>query len=1621
VLSTAIFLTPMAVSVGVASLVASTIPHPQGVLRTVSWWVLVLGASTLGLYGAERAARRFLPLAALMKMTMLFPDRAPSRLGVALRSGTTKDLERRLDIGQLAAEEPIAAAAEILSLAGALNAHDRQTRGHSERVRAITDMIAEELDLSPGDRDRLRWSALLHDIGKLTVHSEVLNKTEKLSDADWEELKRHPVEGARLIAPLSAWLGEWSLTVAQHHEKHDGSGYPYGLAGEEISLGARIVSVADSFEVMTATRAYKRPSSASWARQELTRCAGTQFDPVIVRAFLNISIGRLRRAMGPLSWLVDVPVVSQIEHLGQVASAGSRTALLAGAVGASALAATSLPASDAIARPDVPAHVIDHASAVAPPAAKLGQVITFDSHAPSPRVGETTHLKATGGGSENAIVFDVGSRSTHTCSLSGSVVSFLQAGRCVIDANQSGDARYDAAAEAKEIMIVRPGLLAVNVTSNAAAPGSTLVFTASVAAPPGGPRPSGSVTWVVRAPDGSSPPCSSTRAESEGSTETFTCSVADAGAGTYSAVATYSGDGNYRSGTSVSKDATIAAPAPVQEAPTTGSVSTTKSAGFSDQLATGDPPGSVSFATSSADAHLAISSSGELTTLAKLPAGSYKASGTDATALGAAGTWSYTLTVTPVAIVQGGPGEATVSTANSAQATDQLVTTGQNGTVSFTTTSPNANLSVASSGAVATAGTLAAGTYTVSGTDADSYGDGGTWSYALTVTAVSIDQTAPTTDGVSTTNSAQFASHLATSGEIGAATFATTTPDAQLLVASSGAVATAGTLAAGTYTVSGTDADSYGDNGTWSYTLTVTAASIDQIAPTTDSVSTTNSSAFSDQLATNGQNGVVTFVTTTPNANLAVASSGAITTAGTLATGSYTVSGTDADSYGDTGEWGFTLVVSAVSIAQVDPDLASVSTTNSAAFTDQLATTGQNGAVSFVTTTPNANLAVASSGAVTTSGTLAAGSYTASGTDADSYGDTGTWSYTLTVVAVTINQSTPTAGSVSTTNSAAFTDQLATTGQNGAVSFDTTTANANLAVASSGAMTTSGTLAAGSYTVSGTDADPYGDSGAWSYTLTVTAVPINQSTPMTGSVSTANSAGFTAQLSTAGQNGTVSFTTTSPIANLSVASSGAITTSGTLAAGSYTVSGTDADSYGDSGTWSYTLTVNAVPINQSTPMTGSVSTASSAGFTDQLTTTGQTGAVTFVTTSPNAHVAVTTSGAMSTTGGTLSAGSYTVSGTDADSYGDTGTWSYTLTVTAVTINQSVPTTGSDSTTNSAGFTDQLATTGQIGAVTFTTTSPNAHVAVTTSGAISTVGGILNAGSYTVSGTDADSYGDTGSWSFTLTVTAVPITQGSPLGASESWGLLWQLLSPNFTDQLATSGQNGAVTFVTTSPNANLSVSSTGAVTTSGILGFGTYAVSGTDSDAHGDTGTWSYTLSVGFSTIDQQAPTTAGVSTTSSAAYTGQLATDDPNGSVTFVTTSPSADVGVSSSGVITTSGTLAAGSYTVSGTDTDSFDGAGTWSFTLTVSAVAINQIAPVSGTVVAASSGTFVDQLVTSGQSGAVNFVTTVPNANLTVSSSGALATTGTLASGTYTVSGTDTDAYGDAGTWTYTLTVQ
>jgi hypothetical protein len=360
------FLAPILVAVGAASLCGALLPAPHHTLSTLVWWALIIVVPGVVYAGAGRLARRALPLAALLRATLVFPDRAPSRLRVARRAGSTKALERQLREARErgAVDEPMVAAEHVLALAHSLNRHDRLTRGHSERVRMYTDLIADQLRLAPEDRNRLRWAALLHDIGKLSVSVTILNKRGAPTAEEWRILETHPQEGARLAAPLMDWLGPWADTIAQHHERYDGNGYPAGLAGEEISLGGRIVAVADSFETITAVRSYKPAMSPEAGRQELARCAGTQFDPVVVRAFLQASLPRMSLLGGPLAWLGALRAVNGFSRFGQLVTAVSRTAVTmtavvsAGATTAAALHPVAAPTASAPTQPAVASHPV---------------------------------------------------------------------------------------------------------------------------------------------------------------------------------------------------------------------------------------------------------------------------------------------------------------------------------------------------------------------------------------------------------------------------------------------------------------------------------------------------------------------------------------------------------------------------------------------------------------------------------------------------------------------------------------------------------------------------------------------------------------------------------------------------------------------------------------------------------------------------------------------------------------------------------------------------------------------------------------------------------------------------------------------------------------------------------------------------------------------------------------------------------------------------------------------------------------------------------------------------------------------------------------------------------------
>ena len=314
--------------------------EPAGFWPEVRWFAVLVAVAVVVVLLVERLSRRFLPLAWLFTLTMAFPDRMPSRLLTARRAASRRARRRALDqlaqgggLGTDAGEASEAA----LVLVAALGAHDRRTRGHSERVRTFADLLAKEAGLSDDERDRLRWGALLHDIGKLAVPGAILNKPDRPDEQEWAQLKRHPEEGAHLVEPLVTWLGPWAGAVGEHHERWDGNGYPQRLAGEEISLGGRILAIADAYEVMTAARAYKVPLSAAAAREELVAAAGTHFDPALVRAFMGISLGALWWTAGVSALLAQIPLLGRVGTVPGLARvrnslAGSATAVASVAV-----------------------------------------------------------------------------------------------------------------------------------------------------------------------------------------------------------------------------------------------------------------------------------------------------------------------------------------------------------------------------------------------------------------------------------------------------------------------------------------------------------------------------------------------------------------------------------------------------------------------------------------------------------------------------------------------------------------------------------------------------------------------------------------------------------------------------------------------------------------------------------------------------------------------------------------------------------------------------------------------------------------------------------------------------------------------------------------------------------------------------------------------------------------------------------------------------------------------------------------------------------------------------------------------------------------------------------------
>jgi HD-GYP domain-containing protein (c-di-GMP phosphodiesterase class II) len=182
------------------------------------------------------------------------------------------------------------------SLTSAVDAKDAYTCGHSERVALLTRHIAQQAGLKDADVERFYMSGLLHDVGKIGVPEAVLQKAGRLTNEEFEQMKKHPEIGARILADVKQ-MKPIIPGVLHHHERFDGKGYPHGLSGEKIPLMGRIICLADCFDAMTSNRTYRRALPIEVAMSEIRRCSGTQFDPALSEAFLRSTPDDLRELL----------------------------------------------------------------------------------------------------------------------------------------------------------------------------------------------------------------------------------------------------------------------------------------------------------------------------------------------------------------------------------------------------------------------------------------------------------------------------------------------------------------------------------------------------------------------------------------------------------------------------------------------------------------------------------------------------------------------------------------------------------------------------------------------------------------------------------------------------------------------------------------------------------------------------------------------------------------------------------------------------------------------------------------------------------------------------------------------------------------------------------------------------------------------------------------------------------------------------------------------------------------------------------------------------------------------------------------------------------------------------
>jgi putative nucleotidyltransferase with HDIG domain len=281
-------------------------------------------------------------------------------------------VERRLARAQraLGADHlaPEARAEALRDLARLLEARDFYTHGHSQRVARHALRIANALHVPAAQAERIWTAATLHDVGKLYTPREILNKPGRLTDEEFEVIRRHPVDGAAMLLDVEG-DPEIVAIVRSHHERLDGRGYPDGLAGDDIPLGARIIAVADTFDALTSTRSYRPAAAHKRALDILRKEAGTQLDGAAVAAFLRSYSGRRPAAISSLLTLAPQRLLALTSHpAGAVAALAPAAGWIAPAAAAAAAVFGVSQGTPATTSPHVPPATTTAAVRVAPPA-----------------------------------------------------------------------------------------------------------------------------------------------------------------------------------------------------------------------------------------------------------------------------------------------------------------------------------------------------------------------------------------------------------------------------------------------------------------------------------------------------------------------------------------------------------------------------------------------------------------------------------------------------------------------------------------------------------------------------------------------------------------------------------------------------------------------------------------------------------------------------------------------------------------------------------------------------------------------------------------------------------------------------------------------------------------------------------------------------------------------------------------------------------------------------------------------------------------------------------------------------------------------------------------------------